>query len=226
MLSRKNFIKATEEFNTLDRHVPAYYFRREFISESEKTVKITVAVCGFYELYLNGKRITRGFLSPYISNTDHYVYCDEYNVTLSGGRNVIGILLGNGFQNNPGGHIWKFDKASFRSAPSFSLEVTDGENVLLSSDTDFKIFPSPIRSDDYRFGEHYDARYEIPGWNEADFDDSAWKNALPAKEPKGEIRIADVEPIVKECEIAPANIIKCDDGSYIYDFGISLRYAL
>ena len=220
MLSKKNFIKATENFNTFENNVPAYYFRKEFISDASKTVKITVAVCGFYELYLNGKRITRGFLSPYISNTDHYIYCDEYSVTLSKGKNVIGVLLGNGFQNNPGGHIWDFDKSAFRSAPTFCLTVTEGDKVLLVSDTDFKISPSPIRSDDYRFGEYYDARYEIPGWNEPDFDDDAWKNALPSDAPKGEIRIADVEPIVKECEIAPIEIIKCPDG-YIYDFGVS-----
>ena len=40
------------------------------------------------------------------------------------GENVIGLILGNGFQNNPGGYIWYFDQASFRSAPMVSLILT------------------------------------------------------------------------------------------------------
>ena len=220
MDSKVHFIKATEELNTFEQNVPAYYFRKSYVSDTECSARIKIAVCGFYELYFNGRRITRGFLSPYVSNTNHYVYCDEYNVTLDGGENVIGVLLGNGLQNNPGGYIWDFDTADFRSAPSFALEMTSGADTLLTTDESFKTAPSPIRSDDYRFGEYYDARFEMQGWCDKGFPDSAWKNALPATTPRGELRIADTDPIVKECEIAPVEITKCADG-YIYDFGIS-----
>lgn len=77
MISKNDFIKATEEYNTFEENVPAYYFRRSFISEEKGIAKITVAVCGLYELYFNGKHITRGFLSPYFSNTNdkHQRYC-------------------------------------------------------------------------------------------------------------------------------------------------------
>lgn len=178
-------------------------------------------MCGFYELFFNGERITRGFLSPYISNTDDLIYYDEYEITLRKGENVFGVLLGNGFQNNPGGYIWKFDEAVFRSAPMLALSVTRGDEVLLHSGEGFRIAPSPIRSDDYRFGEYYDANYETDGWNRIGFDDSAWDTALSAVPPKGDLRIADIAPIVKETEIEPVDIIPCEDGGYIYDFGIS-----
>ena len=221
---KKYFIKATEEFNTFEKNVPAPYFRRSFDIENPYNAKITIAVCGLYKLYLNGKNITRGFLSPYFSNTNDYIYYDEYEVSLKSGKNVIGIILGNGFQNNPGGYIWDFDKADFRSAPMFSLMINtecDGEEkLLLISDKNFKISPSPIRSDDYRFGEFYDANYEIDSWNEINFDDSCWENALAATPPKGELRLADISPIIKESELTPIDIKKTDDG-YIYDFGIS-----
>ncbi len=220
MFSKDCFIKATSVYNTLENPVPAYYFRRAFCSDVAGAVKISIAVCGFYELYLNGEKITRGFLSPYISNPDDLVYYDEYEVELAPGENVIGVLLGNGFVNNPGGYIWDFDKAEFRSAPAFALSVTQGDTEILCSDERFKIAPSPIRSDDYRFGEYYDARCEIENWNEIGFDDSDWQSALSAAPPKGELRIADVAPITKECEITPVEIIPCKDG-YIYDFGIS-----
>ena len=222
-LLKEKFIKATEEYNTFENNVPAYYFRRKLTSAENTSVRITVAVCGFYELYFNGKHITKGFLSPYISNTNDYIYCDEYDVTLDKGENVVALILGNGYQNNPGGYIWDFDKADFRSAPmlALSVEKKDSSELLLVSDESFKIAPSPIRSDDYRFGEYYDANYEIDFWNQKGFDDSEWENAIPAAAPKGELRVADIDPIVKETELAPINIIARDDGSYIYDFGMS-----
>ena len=151
MLSKELFISAGKEYNTFENYVPAHYFRKVFYASEQGNAKITIAVCGLYELYFNEKRITRGFLSPYISNTDDYIYYDEYDISLDAGENVFGVLLGNGFQNNPGGQVWDFDKASFRSAPMFALTVTRGEAVLLSSGDGFQVSPSPIRSDDYRF---------------------------------------------------------------------------
>ena len=217
---KKTFIKATENYNTFEEHVPAYYFRRSYNAKEKTNVKITIAVCGFYEIYFNGERITKGFLSPYINNTDDFIYYNVYDVTLDEGENVIGVWLGNGFQNNPSGSIWGFDKSPFRSAPMFSLAVTEGDNVLLDSGEGFKISPSPILHDDYRFGEYYDATCEQDGWCDKGFDDSKWTNALTATPPKGELREPVIAPITKEMEITPVEIIAREDG-YIYDFGIS-----
>ena len=221
MLSKEIFIAATKEYNTFEKNVPAYYFRKSFCFPKSEGVKISIAVCGLYQLYLNGNCITKGFLSPYISNTNDFIYYDEYNVILDAGENVLGVLLGNGFQNNPGGHIWDFDKASFRSAPMVALTVTKGEEVLFSSCDGFRVKSSPIRSDDYRFGEIYDANYAIDGWCQKGFDDSSWEYAISATAPKGELRLADISPIIKEKEITPVDIFPCGDGGYIYDFGES-----
>lgn len=79
------FIQAAREYNTFEKTVPAYYFRRAFRVDESCSARITVAVCGFYELFLNGSCITKGFLSPYISNTNDYIYYDEYDVTLESG---------------------------------------------------------------------------------------------------------------------------------------------
>ena len=218
------FIKATENFNTFENTVPAPYIRKSFVCEEKTTGKIKIASCGFYELYINGNRITKGFLAPYISNPDDYVYYDEYDISLDEGENVIGIMLGNGFQNNPGGYIWSFDKAAFRSAPMVAVELKyknkNGECVTVSTDSTFKTHESAIRSDDYRFGEHYDANYEISGWNSKGFDDSSWNDALLAETPKGELTTSSAESLRTETELKPVNIFKEDDG-YVYDFGIS-----
>ena len=119
----KRFIKATEEFNDFEHYVPAPYIRKSFVSDCDTVAKIIVGACGFYEIYMNGKRYTKGFLAPYISNTDHYIYCDEYEIPITKGENIIGLMLGNGFQNNPTGHIWFFQESPFRSAPMVALKI-------------------------------------------------------------------------------------------------------
>ena len=219
MFMDATFIQATREYNTFDTPVPAYCFRRSLTVGEDTAVTLRVAVCGFYDLWLNGEKITKGYLAPYISNPDDLVYADEYAVTLKAGENAIGLILGNGFQNNPGGYIWDFDKAAFRSAPKFALEVCgrDGQ-LLLASDGAWKTAPSAILADDYRFGVRYDARREIDGWSRPGFDDAAWGSALVAERPKGDIRVADVAPVVAEKEIKPVAIIPSGEG-YIYDFG-------
>ena len=217
----QTYICATTTYNTFENHVPAYCFRREVTVSEETAATLRVAVCGIYELYLNGRRLTRGLLSPYLSNPEDLVYYDEYEITLQKGANAVGLILGNGFVNNPGGHIWDFDKASFRGAPKMSLEVVGGDGaVLLTGDTSFKVSPSPFLWDDYRFGECYDGRRkaEIEGWTLPDFDDGEWEFALPAETPTGELRVADIAPITVEREIAPVDIFPCGDG-FIYDFG-------
>lgn len=219
-----NFVSATKEYNTFEKSVPAPYIRKSFICDSNTVGKVKIAVCGFYKLFINGEEVTKGLLSPYISNTDDYVYFDEYTIPLEKGENVIGVMLGNGLQNNPGGYIWDFDKAAFRSAPKMALTLEYSnladETVMIVADESFKTHSSAIRADDYRFGETYDAEYEIRGWNKKGFDDSTWQNVIFADKPKGELKLCEAEPIIKISEIKPIDIFKEDDG-FVYDFGVS-----
>ena len=219
---KDNFIKATHEFNTLEKAVAAPYIRKSFYCDVKATAKVTVAACGFYELYINGKNCTKGYLAPYISNPEDYIYYDEYKLPLDKGENVLGIILGNGFQNNSSGYIWEFDKASFRSAPMVSISVIykngSGDWVTIKSDKTFKTAPSPIISDDYRFGEVYDGNSEIEDWNKKGFDDSFWDNVIETVPPKGELKLCEATPIIKEREIKPVNIFSNSEG-FIYDFG-------
>ena len=177
---------------------------------------------GFYELFINGKKITKGKLSSYISNPDDVLYYDDYDITsyLHDGKNTIGFLLGNGMLNCIGGYEWNFDKASYRSAPKVALALISEGELVFEADGNFKTHESPIRFDDLRAGEHYDANFEIEGWNLPDFDDSAWQKAFPAVTPKGEKRLNCVEPILISQELPVQSIQKTEKG-YLYDFGVN-----
>lgn len=218
-----NFIKATNEYCTLDSWVPAPYMRKTFkVKSGGGTAEVKISALGFYRVWINGKEFTKGLLAPYISNTNQIVYYDTYDITkhIKKGKNVIAFMLGNGMQNPLGGPIWKEDKRAARSAPALSMELTikNGEKeTVIVSDTSFKVHPSPIIYDDFRTGERYDATEEIEGWNGIQFDDSHWDNAIVAEKPVGELVQCSAEPILKTETIYPIEIEK-QDGGYLYKF--------
>ncbi len=202
---------ATKEYTTFTNHVAAPMFRKEFELTGAKSAELTICGLGFYELFVNGNRITKGLLSPYISNPDDILYYDNYDLMpyLTDGKNVIGVILGNGMLNCPGGAIWDFEKVRYRSAPKLALTfeaTTEGEKLEFTAADGFKWAPSAIIFDDLRAGEFYDANLEQIGWNTVDFDDSAWKATIPAETPRGECRITDIDSIKTRCELTAASI--------------------
>lgn len=219
MLSK--FIKASNEYTTLKKSIPAPMIRKNFeLNFTPKTAKIFITTPGFYELYINGKNITKGFLAPYISNPNQMLCYDEYDITslLCKGKNAVGIILGNGFMNQTISH-WFFNELSFSGPVCVALDLHadgDGESFSLSADESFKVHPSPILYDIYRSGVRYDARLEIDGWCNADFDDSDWDNAKYARAPLGELVPCYAHPILTRAELKPISIERQQNFCYYY----------
>ncbi|MBE6561325.1 MAG: hypothetical protein E7662_09365 [Ruminococcaceae bacterium] len=231
------------------RHVPSPYFRRAFTLPALTSAFLTICGTGFYELFVNGKRITRSMLAPYDYNPDEFLFFDRYDLMphLQVGENVIGIQLGNGTINGFNAFTWNFHRAAFRGVPrtAFSFEAmdTDGQPIVFDASSGFKWHDSPIRCDDLRAGEIYDARFEIPGWCDIGFDDSGWQDAVPAETPRGECRICNVDPIVVTKELPALSVTPASLGArprineklaaielpeedaltegYLYDFGMN-----
>jgi len=248
MLLSKKFIKANNKFSRFSEFVHAPCFRKEFnIDFKPKSAEITICGLGFYELYINGKNITKGPLAPYISNPDDVYYYDHYDISnlLCQGINVIGIILGNGFRNCYGGFMWDLDKVPGCGPVTLAvhLEAKNSEKSFsFEADETFKTHPSPILYDDLRMGYCYDSRLEIPDWNMPGFDDSRWQNALLAEGPTGIPKLCCVEPIVVTHELKAISIKHYDrlafahdkhieglppiedsfrNNVYVYDFGIN-----
>ena len=211
----KSFIAATEEYATKERHIPAPYFRKKFLYTGGNSAKIRICGLGFYELYLNGKNITKGRLAPYITNPDQSLYYDEYDVSdlLKEKDNSIVVLLGNGFTNTISYGNWDFDKASYRAAPKFYLGVYDGEERVLTTDESWTVYDSPIDFDDYRNGEWYDARKEENLFANG-------RKPLIAATPTGIYKKCESQPIRTASELKAVKITPSKDG-YLYDFGVN-----
>ena len=220
----KRFICASLTCCDFAHRVAAPYLRRAFdLNFTPKSADLKICGLGFYRLWINGREITKGCFAPYISNPDDRMYFDTYDLTpcLQPGENVLGVLLGNGFQNDFGGAVWDFDKAPWRSAPKLAIEfcATGSEETLsFHADGHFLTHPSPILFDEYRLGEIYDARQELPGWNLPGYDTAGWTPALPADAPKGELCECRAEPIRRYETLSPVSVTPCD-GGFLYDFG-------
>ena len=214
------FIKSDDDIGTEDYCVPAPYFRKCFCLDFEpQKAEITITGLGFYEIYINGKNITKGPLSPYISNPDDIVYYDNYDVSelVTKGKNVIAILLGNGTRNSYGGIVWGFDKAKSRGpvCTAMCLEASNNDKKFeLETDETFKTHPSPILYNDLRFEYRYNSNLEIDGWNSVDFDDLNWKCAIAERPPKGKALLCRADNIKIYKELKAVDIKHYDKNSF------------
>ena len=183
------------------RHVKsagALFFRRIFVSDAVSLRQATVRFCGLGigELYLNGEKISAGVLDPAPSVYDKHSYFREYQVTLRPGKNIFGVILGNGMYNLIADDFWQFHSAPWRDLPKMILEMSSENEILLVSDSSWRITDdNPVIFNSWHGGEFYDARKEIHGWLDADFDDSSWQHAAVKPSPGGALLPDNAPPV-------------------------------
>ena len=205
---------------------PSPYFRKTFFIQKKITfARAYIAVAGLYELYLNGKKVGDHVLDPMYTRFDRRNLYVTYDVTgqLQQGNNAVGVLLGNGWYNLQSTAVWYFDKAPWRARPSFCLDLgimySDGSTETIYTDKNWRTNLSPIIFNSIYTGEHYDANKEIPHWNDASYNDSAWKKVIYCSAPSKNIVEQTVAPI-RLCEEIPAKFIqKFSDTDYVFDIG-------
>lgn len=214
-----NFVCESKGFSTYTEHVAAPLFRKTVhITGKVKTAEMLICGLGFYELFVNGKKITKGHLAPYISNPDHIIYYDSYDFApfLQEGENVIGVMLGDGFLNAKN-NIWNFHNNVFNASPKMALsaQITDAKGSISFDAEEFRCKKGPIYFNDLRSGVFYDRRLEPTGWNTPGFcEDDTWHQPLIADIPKGRVRLCEAEPIVITKELRPIKIYPGELDSY------------
>lgn len=250
MVFSKKFVSECREHSTYLEHVAAPLFRKSFtLSVAGAEGEIVICGLGFYDLFVNGRKITKGFLAPYISNTDHVTYYDRYDIAtwLRQGENVIAVMLGDGFQNGKT-KVWDFMDNVFNSAPKLALSVClkDGEKELAFDAEDFRCRKGPVLFNDLRSGVFYDRRKEPAGWMEPGFaEDETWHAPVPVERPRGKAKLCEADSVVITKELKPVKICPGEmvpyaprpdvyeglfgqetpekaparTGGYIYDFG-------
>lgn len=179
------------------------------------------AFVGWAEVYLNGKKIDNRVLDPVVTQYDRrvrYVRCDVTKL-LKKGENVFGVILGNGWYHCSTADVWHFDKAPWLDYPKFIFELTIAGKAVLRSDESWKCLKGngPIRFNELRNGEFYDARRELQGWVEAGFDDSTWDNARIVQGPGGILTEQTMPPCKVMRRLKTKKVHFFPDGGGIHD---------
>jgi len=215
---------------TTNVDAPVAPLLRQTFSLDSKVRQARAYICGlgYFELYLNGKRVEDHILDPGYTRYDRRALYVTHDITdlLKRGDNAVGVVLGNGWFNVLNKIAWDFDKAPWRSAPKLlcqlEVELTDGRRVVVASGNDWKTSDSPIIYNTIYSGEIYDARREQPGWNAPGFHDLTWTPALLVEAPPGIISAQMMPPIRVDRIFPPASISEPTPGVFVFDFGQSL----
>ena len=204
----------------------ARYFRKEFeVGKTISQARVYLVGLGLYELSINGEKIGDQVLAPSPTDYAKNVKYNAFDVTraLKSGTNAIGVTLGNGRYHTMRQHYKPYKIRNFGFPKMLlQLEITydDGTSSVIKSDGSWKgTADGPIRSNNEYDGEIYDARKEMPGWNEAGFNDTGWLNAEYVQAPDGRIE-AQMNPNMKVIRrIRPVSVRKAGTGKYLLDMG-------
>ncbi len=218
-----------------EKNISSPLFRKEFkLAQEIKGARVYTSGLGYYELYINGKKVGDHVLDPattYYNNDQPFelhsrVLYVTYEVTdyLKTGQNVVGVILGHG---------WYSTEDDIPPAPSFrdpygdrpklivqmNMEFRDGESMSIATNDTWKTSNGPITANDICKGEVYDARAEKSGWNTPGYDDSDWSKAQIVEPPNGELN-SQLIPAIKIIKtIKPVRILNPEENVYVYDFG-------
>jgi len=205
---------------------PSPFFRKGVVCNERVTAaRVYITGLGYYELYINGKRIGDHVLDPAFTRYDRRVLYATYDVTthMRKGSNAIGVVLGNGWYNMHTRAVWDFDKAPWRQRPTMlcrlELQLADGSTQTVVSDSSWTVTTGAILFESIRNGQTYDARLEMPGWNKRDYNDSDWDQAFVVPGPEGKLAAQTCPPIRVTETITPIGVTEPQPGVYVFDMG-------
>ncbi|MBP5277726.1 MAG: family 78 glycoside hydrolase catalytic domain, partial [Prevotella sp.] len=200
------------------------YLRTEFAADKEiQHATLYISGLGMYEAYINGKRIGDQVLAPVPTDYRKTVMYNAYDVTsMLNEKNALGVVLGNGRyytmqQKKKPYKITNFGYPKLRAA--LVITYKDGKKQVISTSERWKLnADGAIRSNNEYDGEIYDARKELTGWNDVNYDDSSWRPAERVAIPLGTLR-GQMTPGMKVIEQVPVKEMTKKGDHLILDLG-------
>jgi len=198
-------------------------FRKDFeVSENMESATLYISGLGQYEASINGEKVGNAFLTPGWTNYNKTVFYNSYDVTsmVKPGKNAVGAIVGNGFYNINRERYRKLVIAYGEPKLIVQLRIKykDRTEKIVVSGADWKATLSPITFTSIYGGEDYDARLEQAGWNQANFNDQSWQQAVLVTPPSGKLMEEKDYPLEIKDVFSAKTITKLSDGAYLYDF--------
>jgi alpha-L-rhamnosidase len=189
-----------------------------------RSARLYVTSLGYYQMFLNGKRVGDEELTPGWTDYRERVEYQTYDVTVNvtAGVNVLAALLAPGWYSTP--LKWFQQPNSYGLTPpallaELRIERTDGSVEWIATDGQWKARQSPILKAEIYDGETYDARLAQPGWNAAGLDETDWLPVSVIASKPMRIEAQDFQPIRAEAVLTAKTMTVPKPGVYLYDFG-------
>ncbi|RED94672.1 alpha-L-rhamnosidase [Marinoscillum furvescens] len=212
-----------------DPKAPLPIFRKLFsrASGDVNRVRLFIAGPGFYEAYLNGKKIGKNVLDPGQTNYEDYTFYTAYDIdpTEIENENVLGVMLGNGWYNQ--NQVWKAPNQEYSrmayGQPTFIaqlvIDYSNGSREVLASDESWSWTNGPIMYSNIYGGETYDATREVDDWLSPYASTENWNSTQLAENHPTELFEQFAEPIQKMGTVDVKKVTEVEGGKYIFDFG-------
>jgi alpha-L-rhamnosidase len=203
---------------------PAPYLRAQF--ETTKPVvaaRIYATAHGLYELSLNGQRVGDAYFTPGYTSYHKRLQYQTYDVTalVSAGENALGAILSDGWYRGQIAASSRRNVYGDRLALLLQLELryADGSTKIVTTDERWRATTGPLLKADFKDGEIYDARLEMPGWDRPGFNDKEWQGIRLAHFPLDQL-IATAGPLVRRKEeFPPVALLTTLAGETVADLG-------
>jgi alpha-L-rhamnosidase len=155
-------------------------------SSNISKVRLYVTARGIYEMYLNGKRISKNYFDPGFTQYNKTQFYQTYDVTnmIKPGENGLGAVLSEGWWSGGityMGEFWNFfgDRQSILA--KLVITYKDGhQDIVVSNPETWSYYNNgPVVYGSFYQGEVYDASKDslVEGWSTSSYDASHWKTA-------------------------------------------------
>jgi alpha-L-rhamnosidase len=155
------------------------YLRKRFQAPGDVAgARVHVTADSRYKLFVNGEFVGRG---PARAD-QRWQYFETFDITghLRPGENVISAIV---HQYGAPTHSYTVGRGGFLLGGV--LEAAGGQRQTLTTDDSWRVLPAPTWKRPtprvcpaVMWMEEYDARNEIPGWQEPGYDDHAWQKPV------------------------------------------------
>lgn len=208
------------------RYTPSVFLRKNVVLKKKiQSARAYVTAHGFYELYLNGKKVGDDVLTPGWTSYAKRLQYQAYDVTnlLNEGQNAVGAILGDGWYRGTVGWAtqWGYYGKKRGLLCQIHVKYNDSSEEVITSDATWKAHQDgPIQQNDVIYlGETFDARKILRGWSEVTFDDKNWLPVQVGDYAFDNLVPTSSVPVKRIQELKPTRIFRTPKGTLVADFG-------
>lgn len=218
----------------VDQNISPYVRKTFTINQKVKKARLYITGLGLFDLEVNGKKVGLEFFAPGCTGVDRLVQIYTYDLTelLAQGKNVLGVIMGNGWAKGKFGFSSQFHLEPYINEyllrAELRMELSDETEMVITTDDSWKCKSSPILADSIYDGEIFDERKVIKDWSEAKYCDDDWEKMKIVEE----VRVNVLEhpylgkmvdrlslPIVIKETIKPIGFVYTPSGETVLDMG-------